>query len=100
MEEKISYVVFEGQMARNERLVKRLIVVIIILVAMVFASNAIWLYAWNQYEYVSEDTSFTYDYMQDGRGINIIGNLNEVTNESETEDKADNIDKEQEEDER
>ena len=79
-ENNVSYVVFEGQMARNERITKRLIIVIIILIAMLFASNAIWLYAWNQYDYEVEDNSL--NYVQDGRGINIIGHENEVNNES------------------
>lgn len=79
-ENNVSYVVFEGQMARNERITKRLIVVIIVLIAMLFASNAIWLYALNQYDYEVEDNSL--NYVQDGRGINIIGHENEVNNES------------------
>ena len=94
-ENNVSYVVFEGQMARNERITKRLIVVIIILVAMLFASNAIWLYAWNQYDYEVEDNSL--NYVQDGRGINIIGHENEVNNEPEVDGTESDLSPEEEE---
>lgn len=74
MEEKmiVPYIVYEGAQARQERTIKRLIIVIIIAVSMLFASNAIWLYVWAQYDTV------VYDYQQDGQGVNIIGNENEV----------------------
>lgn len=80
MEEKssIPYIVYEGAQARQERTVKRLIIVLILCIAMIFASNAIWLYAWMQYDYTSEET--TTSIVQDGRGVNIIGNENEVDN--------------------
>lgn len=71
MEEKnrdISYLLFEATQARNERTVKKLIIALIIAIALIFASNAIWLYAWLQYDYSSTDTS----YWQDGEGINAI----------------------------
>lgn len=56
MEEQINvpYIVFEGTQARNERTVRRLVTVIILLIAILFAETAIWLYAWNSYEYVDE----------------------------------------------
>lgn len=68
----VPYIVYEGAQARHERTVKRLIVIIIIAISMLFASNAIWLYVWSQYDTVE------YDYTQDGRGVNIIGSENEV----------------------
>lgn len=79
----VPYIVYEGAQARQERTIKRLIVVIIIIVTMLFASNAIWMYFWNQYDTIS------YDYQQDGRGVNIIGNKNEVDqNGAEIEDES------------
>ena len=68
----VPYIVYEGAQARHERTVMRLIVIIIIAISMLFASNAIWLYVWSQYDTVE------YDYTQDGRGVNIIGSENEV----------------------
>jgi len=73
MEEKnVPYIVYEGSQARQERTVKRLVAIIIICIILLFTSNAMWLYAWMQYDYSCET------YTQDGLGVNIIGNRNEV----------------------
>ena len=76
----VSYFVFEGEQVRHERIVKRLIAVIIICIGLLFASNAFWLYAWMQYDYSGQEINYT----QDGRGINIIGNDNEVGDGTES----------------
>lgn len=47
----VPYIVYEGTMARFERTVRRLIILVGILAVFLFASNAAWLYAWNQYDY-------------------------------------------------
>ena len=62
--------------AFSERMVKRLWIALIICIALIFASNACWLYAWMQYDYSSEETI----YQQDGEVTNIIGDSNEVDN--------------------
>lgn len=79
---RVPYIVYEGAQARQERTVKRLIILIIICVALLFASNALWLYAWMQYDYESTETVI----QQDGEGVNIIGNENEVKNGAENND--------------
>lgn len=76
MEEKVPYIAHEAEVARLERTIKRLTQIIIICIALIFATNMLWLYYWNQYEYVGEATSV----MQDGLGVNIIGANNEVEN--------------------
>lgn len=81
----VPYLVYEATQARNERTIKRLITALIIAIALIFASNAIWLYAWLQYDYISED--ITVD-SQDGGNANYIGHdgdINNGTSESETE---------------
>lgn len=83
MENKsIPYIVYEGAQARNERREKRLIIALIIAIALIFVSNAIWLYAWMQYDYTSEEIT----YSQDGEGFNNInaGNQGNVNYEPET----------------
>ena len=55
--------------------------IIVICLSLFFASNALWLYYWNQYEYIGEETSVT----QDGLGVNIIGAYNEVNDGAEGE---------------
>lgn len=68
----VPYIVYEGAQARQERTIKRLIITIIIAVAMLFASNAIWLYAWTLYDYESEVQQVDFD-SGDGGVNNFIG---------------------------
>ena len=70
--ESVPYFVHEGAVARMERVVKRLWVALIVTVLLMFATNALWLYEFTQYDFE------TYEYSQDGRGINIIGDGNGV----------------------
>lgn len=51
--EPVPYIVYEGTMVRFERTIKRLVIVIGIAIALIFASNMAWLYAWNLYDYES-----------------------------------------------
>lgn len=70
----VPYIVYEGSEARAERHIKRLIIALIVVVTMLFATNLAWLWVWQQYEVV--DTEVTYS--QDGEGTNVIGAGNEV----------------------
>ena len=77
--ENVPYIVHEGILARDERTIKRLIIALIFTIALLFCSNAAWLYAWNQYEYVDEDSqSITVD-GKDGVA-NYIGNDGTIIN--------------------
>lgn len=81
---QIDLVVFESIMARNERQFKRMWVALIVMALVVVAAiGALFLQHKYYLDYLSqydfESTSFEYDYSQDGRGLNIIGNSNEVT---------------------
>lgn len=67
----VSYVAFESVQARNERHIKRLWITNIILIALLFLSNSLWLWFYSGFDFES------YDYEQDGSGINIIGDENE-----------------------
>jgi hypothetical protein len=64
--------VFYEMEARNERTIRRLIVAVVLAVILMFASNALWLYAWQQYDYTGTDIT------QDGEGLNIVGDRNGV----------------------
>ena len=74
--ENVPYIVHESAMARMERQVKRLWIVVIICIAMIVASNAGWLWYESQFETIE----YSYDYQQDGQGTNIIGDWNDVVN--------------------
>ena len=47
----VPFIVYEGTVARFERTIRRLIILIGITILLLFASNAIWIYEWNQYDY-------------------------------------------------
>jgi flagellar biogenesis protein FliO len=82
--EPVPYIVHESAQARNERTVKRLVVALIVAIALIFASNAIWLYAWMQYDY-SSDMTTSEEINVDGKdGIaNYIGNDGDIVNGGE-----------------
>lgn len=91
MEEKklehrdVPYLIYEATQVRNERTVKKLIIALIISIALIFASNAIWLYAWMQYDYAGEEIIVD---SNDGGNANYIGHdgdINNGTNNSEKE---------------
>lgn len=78
--QNVPFIVFEGVQARNERIIHRLITVIIVLIISLLVSNGAWLYYQLQYDYSDEtETTTTTEYSQDGTGNNIIGNDNEVS---------------------
>ena len=80
--EPVPYIVHESAQARNERTVKRLVIALIAAIVLIFASNAIWLYAWMQYDYSNDMT--TSEINVDGKdGIaNYIGNDGDINNGS------------------
>lgn len=81
MDNKVDYAVVEGIQIRHERTVKRLIIALIIALLLVFASNALWLYAWCQYDYTSEEThSVVEQKADDGGDTNYIGNNGDINN--------------------
>ena len=67
----IPYIAYEASQARFERIIRRLVVVLVVAIVLLFASNAGWLWAWMQYDYCGEETELTYT--QDGHGVNVIG---------------------------
>ena len=74
----VPYIVHESDMTRLERTNKRLFISLLISIIFLFLSNVAWLYVWNQYDYVSETTT----YSQDGEGINVIGDQNVTETDS------------------
>lgn len=67
----VPYIVHESAEARHERREKRLLVAVLIAVCLLFASNAMWLWAWMQYDYSTEEYSVD---LESGDGIaNYIG---------------------------
>ena len=77
--ESVPYIVHESSMARMERQIKRLWIALIVVIAMLFASNAGWL--------IYESQFATISYEQDGEGINNvnIGEQGDLNNGAESE---------------
>ena len=76
----VPYIVYEGEQARNERHIKRLWVALIVAIIALFASNALWLYAWCQYDFESYEVS-----TECGGNANYIGEDGVIINgESES----------------
>lgn len=66
--ESVPYIVFEGEMARQERHVRRLWIALLTAIVAVVLTVGIFIWYLNQYDFTS--------YEQDGEGINIIGSSN------------------------
>ena len=76
---------YEDTCARFERSYKRIFVALIVAICLLFASNMLWLWAWTQYDYSGEVTT----YEQDGEGVNLIGDHNNVNSPGEGSDPDD-----------
>lgn len=72
--ESVPYLAFESVQAQNERHIKRLWIALIIAIIAILASNGAWLWYINQYDF----DAYSYEYEQDGSGLNIIGDRNGV----------------------
>ena len=55
----VPYIVYESAQARSERHLKRLVIALVIAIVMIFATNAVWLYCWMQYDYVGDGVEQT-----------------------------------------
>lgn len=52
---KVPYIVFEGEQARHERTVKRLVLALLVSIALLFVSNVAWLIFFNSFDITSEE---------------------------------------------
>lgn len=77
MDEKVPYIVFEGEMARHERTIKRLVTLLILTIALLFISNVAWLYFFNSFDIISDE--ITVDGTQAGNA-NFIGQDGVINN--------------------
>lgn len=79
--EPIPYIAHESAMARAERMAKRLWVVIIVLIVLLFGTNAGWLWYESQFEVVNESTDTTKITQENEGGYNnYIGNDGDINN--------------------
>jgi hypothetical protein len=64
---------FERMQAKDEKNDLWRNIIIITLIILLVVTNAMWLVAWNQYDYVDTEDSYSIEAQQDGEGINIVG---------------------------
>jgi hypothetical protein len=74
---EIPYIVFESEMVRLERFIKKLFILIVILIVLLFGTNIYWIYYESQFEEVVT-TEVTQD-NTDGYN-NYVGNDGDITN--------------------
>ena len=85
MEEKkrlpdsVPYIAYEEAAVIAERHIKRLIFALVFAIFLIFINNAIWLYAWMQYDYESTSTQ-TIDVDGKEGNANYIGNDGSIVN--------------------
>ena len=73
----MSRIAFERMQSKDERNDRWRNIIIIILIVLLVATNAMWLWVWNQYDYVSDD----YTEVDAGEGdINYIGHNGDINN--------------------
>ena len=76
--EPVPYIVHESAQARNERTVRRLVIALIVLALLWFATIGIGVYARMQYDYTNEESVVDVD-ANDGVA-NYIGNDGDIVN--------------------
>ena len=80
----VSYAAFESSMSRAERIIKRLVIALIVIIALMFASNIGWLIYANN----NGNTSSSCTVTQSGSPTSIIGDGNNSVTPQETPAKA------------
>ena len=86
----VPYIVFESEMARMERVIKRLFVLMIVSVALLVGTNIFWIYYESQFEEVVTTQEVTQDVDSGDGGDAIINDGVRINGESETDSQDDN----------
>lgn len=84
----MSRIAFERMQAKDERNDRWRNIIILVLIILLVVTNAMWLVAWNQYDYVETD-DFSVDVDSgDGGNANYIGNDGDINNGISNSDEA------------
>ena len=81
----MSRIAFERMQSKDEKNDTWRNVIIIILIVLLVVTNAMWLVAWNQYDYVDEYTEVDSGYGGDANYIGNNGDINYGTNSTQNE---------------
>ena len=74
----MSRIAFERMQSKDERNDRWRNIIIILLIVLLVATNAMWLWAWNQYDYVDEYSEVEMD-TGEGGDNNYIGNNGDIS---------------------
>ncbi len=74
--EPIPYIAHESAMARQERTIKRLWILLILVITLLVATNGAWI--WYESQFVEETVTETYEANTDGGGTAIANGSGEV----------------------
>lgn len=72
MIDQVPYLVYESEMARLERIIKRLWITILVLIILLAGSNAAWI--WYESQWTDEVTSVTQEAYSDSKGPVLVNN--------------------------
>lgn len=70
--DSVPYLIYDEAMVSKDMTIRRLIWLLVLAVVLIFASNALWLHEWMQYDYVSDET-ITVDGANGTANYNYIG---------------------------
>ena len=76
----MSRLAFERMQSKDEKNDRWRNIIIITLIILLVVTNAMWLIAWNQYDYVDEETYSVDVDANDGGNANYIGNDGDIYN--------------------
>ena len=76
----MSRLAFERMQSKDEKNDRWRNITIIVLIVLLVVTNAMWLVAWNQYDYVDEETYSVDVDANDGGNANYIGNDGDIYN--------------------
>ena len=78
--DQVPYIVHESTVARMERTTRRLIIALLFTIVLWFTSNALWLLAWINYDYIGTETTTTTEVDGTDGIANYIGNNGDIAN--------------------
>ena len=84
----MSRIAFERMQSKDEKNDTWRNIIIIILIVLLVVTNAMWLVAWNQYDYVYDD--YSVEAQQDGGGVNLVsgGDMNYGTDGNDSQEES------------
>lgn len=96
----VPYIVYEAMLEKEDRQQRRMVVIIILLIVLLVASNLVWVYEWNQYDYIETETETETESIEldadDGGNANYIGRDGSITNGSSEGDQNQDQDEDKE----